>query len=77
MAESNTEQIKYETELLKLIALFTLAIGGGSIGLFLGTLTPLKLLLAWAGTFVTVILIAGAWRQNKRIRKLFTGVQET
>ena len=70
MAERNTEQIKYETELLKLIALFILAIGGGSIGLFLGTLTPLKLLLAWAGTFVTVILIAGVWRQNRRIRTL-------
>ena len=36
MADKNSEQIKYETELLKLMAIFILAIGGSAIGLLLG-----------------------------------------
>ena len=41
MADKNSEQIKYETELLKLMAIFILAIGGSAIGLLLGERTTI------------------------------------
>ena len=42
MADTETEQIKYEIELLKLMAVFILAIGGGAIGLLLGEQTTFQ-----------------------------------
>lgn len=38
MADKQAERIKFEIELLRLIAIAVLAIGGGSIGLLLGDL---------------------------------------
>lgn len=43
MADKAAEQIKYETELLRLIVLVGVAIGGGSLSLLLGDSTPLRL----------------------------------
>ena len=46
MADKAAERIKYKTEVLKLLLLLTVAIGGGSLGLVLGTFTPLRAGLA-------------------------------
>ncbi len=72
MADKDTEQIKYETELLKLMALFTLAVGGGAIGLLLGALTSFRLVLALLGIIVSVILAIGAWRQHRTIQDIIS-----
>ena len=45
MADKETEQIKYETEVLKTVVLVTVATTGGSIGLLLGEHSPLRLSL--------------------------------
>lgn len=61
------ERIKLETELLRLVALATLAVGGGSIGLLLGDQTFLRLVLATGGLLVTVGLMGTLWWQRRRI----------
>ncbi len=76
MADRDAEQIKYETELLKLIAVFTLATGGGSIGLLLGELTSIRLVLAGAGLLVTLVLMVVGWQQHRWIRELIGQIKE-
>jgi len=76
MAEKNIERIKFETELLKLTALASLAIGGGSIGLLLGDQSPLRLILAGSGLLVTVGLMIGLWWQRRYIRTLIEQIME-
>jgi hypothetical protein len=76
MAEKNIERIKFETELLKLTALASLAIGGGSIGLLLGDQSPLRLILAGSGLLVTVGLMIGLWWQRRYIRTLIEQIIE-
>lgn len=76
MADKNSEQIKYETELLKLMAIFILAIGGSAIGLLLGERTTIRLFLTVLGSFGSVALIFGVWRQHRIIRKLLAGSKE-
>ena len=48
-SERLKEQIKYETEVLKFVALLMIALGGGAISLFLGEPTPLRFGLAGLG----------------------------
>jgi hypothetical protein len=43
-----TERIKYLSDLLKLSCVFLIALGSGTIGLFLGELSPIRMLLAAA-----------------------------
>ena len=50
-----TERIKYKTELLKLLTILMLAVGGGSLGIALGTLTPVRIVLAAFGIAFTVV----------------------
>ncbi len=56
--------------------LVTVATTGGSIGLLLGERTLLRLGLAGVGVLVTLVLIAGIWRLDRRIRKLIEEVKE-
>jgi hypothetical protein len=70
MTDKNVEQIKYETELLKLMALFILAVGGSALGLLLGERTTVRLVLMSLGIIVSLALIVGVWRQHTVIRKL-------
>ncbi len=65
MAGKQTEQIKYETEILRLIVLVGVAIGGGSLSLLLGELAPLRAILSTAGILATLVLAVGVWRQNR------------
>jgi hypothetical protein len=76
MADKEAERIRYETEVFKTIVLLTAAVGGGSIGLFLGEHTPLRLSVAGAGFLGTVGLAIMAWRSDLRIRRLIEEIQE-
>ena len=71
------EEIKYETEVLKLATLVALAIGGGSISLLLGSTSLLRIVLAGAGMLVTIGVIMTVWRQDRRIRALVASMKES
>ena len=68
MTDWDVEQIKYETERVKLLSLLTVAVGGGSIGLLLGDFTSLRLVLAGTGLVLTLTLGVASWRLDKDIR---------
>jgi len=70
MADKDAERIKYETERWRFLCLLTVAIGGGSLSLLLGTLSPFRASLAVLGLLATVILIIVIWRQDRRITTL-------
>jgi hypothetical protein len=76
MADREAEQIKYETELLRLIFLLAVAMGGGSLSLLLGDPTPLRLILAGAGLLGTLTLLIVGWRQHHWIRALIAQIKE-
>lgn len=77
MADKNSEQIKYETELLKLMAIFILAVGGGAIGLLLGEGTNFRLVLGLSGLAASLVLATGVWKQHRTIRRLMSRIKET
>ena len=74
--ENLKEEVKYETEVLKLATLVALAIGGSSISLLLGGISPLRIVLAGAGILVTIGMIMTVWRQDRRIRALVASMKE-
>jgi hypothetical protein len=76
MADKQAERIKFETELFRITALATLAVGGGSIGLVLGEPRPLRLILAGSGFLVTLGLMVALWWQRRYIRDLIAHIQE-
>jgi len=47
--EALKEEIKFLTEIFRLLAILTLAVGGGTVGLILGAHTALKNIFAAAG----------------------------
>jgi len=73
--EALREQIKYETEVLKFIALIMVALGGGSISLFVGEPTPLRFGLAGLGFLGTLALGIVSWRLDRRIRAIITQME--
>ena len=76
MADKNSERIKYETELLKLMALFVLAVGGGTIGLMLGERTGIRLFLTLSGVLLTFLLVIGVWRRHRTVRRTISRIKE-
>lgn len=64
------ERLKFETEVLKLLVLLGVALGGGSLGLLIGELTSLKLVLAATGLPITVMMIVMVVRQYMKIRSI-------
>ena len=74
--ESLREQIKHETELLRLVWITTVALVGGTLGLVLGNITPLRILLAGLGFLITIIFIAVITRQETTIRRLLRHMRE-
>lgn len=64
------ERLKFETEVLKILVLLGIALGGGSLGLLIGELTSLKLVLAAMGLPITVMMIVMAVRQYMKIRSI-------
>jgi len=77
MADRAAEQIKFETEMLKLAALVAVATGGSAIGLLLGEHTSLRLGLAGLGILTTLGLTATVWRFYRNIRRLIAQIQES
>ena len=69
------EQIKYEMEVLKFIALVMVALGGSAISLFLGTPTTLRFGLAGLGFLATLTLGVVSWRLDRRIRMLIAQIE--
>jgi hypothetical protein len=76
MADKAAERIKYETEMLRLVFVLVIAVGGGSLSLLLGSPTPLWLILAGAGILATLGLLFIGWRQHRLIRTLIDQIQE-
>lgn len=76
MADKAAERIKYETELLRLVLVLIIAVGGGSLSLLLGSPTPLRLILAGTGILATLGLLFTGWRQHQLIRRLIDQIQE-
>ncbi len=70
------EEIRYETELLKLIWVTTVAVIGGSIGLLLGEVSALRSGLAGSGLTITLVLIVAALRQDRQIRALLAQMRK-
>ena len=71
-----TEKIKYKTELLKLLILLMLAVGGGSLGIALGTLTPVRIVLAAFGIAFTVVAALVVAQQHRTIEQLIEHIGE-
>jgi hypothetical protein len=70
------EQIKYETELLRLSLLAAVAAIGGVVGLLLGEATVLRAGLAGAGVLAIVVLVGVALHQDRRIRRLLRQMED-
>ncbi len=71
-----TERIKYKTESLKLLILLMLAIGGGSLGIALGTLTPVRIVLAAVGIVCTAVIVLGVVQHHWTIERLIEHIKE-
>ena len=71
-----TERIKYKTELLKLLTILMLAIGGGSVGIALGTLTPVRIALAAVGIAFTAVTALVVAQQHWTIERLIEDIEE-
>jgi hypothetical protein len=76
MADKAAERIKYMTEVLRLLVVLTIAIGGGTLSLLLGELTTFRRLLATAGLLVTLGLFVVAWRQHRAIERAIEALPE-
>jgi len=74
--ESLKEQIKHETELLRLLWITAIVTTGGALGLLLGEATPVRILLAGLGFLITLILIAVVLRQEITVRRLLRQMRE-
>lgn len=70
------ERLKFETEVLKLLVLLGVALGGGSLGLLVSRLTSLKLVLAGIGLPITVMIIIMVVRQYMKIRAIIKRAEE-
>ena len=76
MADQAAEQIKYETEVLRLTWVTVLALGGGTASLLLSELTGRRLILAGAGVVSILVLIVTGWRLDRKIRRLVAQLKE-
>jgi hypothetical protein len=70
------EQIKYETEVFRAALLITVATIGGTLSMLLGTLTPLRTVLAGAGILVSIVGVVSVVRQDRIIRALIARIEE-
>jgi len=68
MADKEAEEIKYDTEVLRLTWVTLLAVGGGTASLLLGQLNGRRFILAVAGVASMLALMVTGWRLDRRIR---------
>ena len=71
MAEKDelTEQLRYFTEMLRLVWLTLLAVGSGTVGLLLGDLALRRVIFASVGVVVMGVLIAVIEHLRRQIRQ--------
>lgn len=62
-------RITLETEVLKIVTLLAVAIGGGSISLLLGEKTYLKVVLAALGGVITMSFVGFVWSQYRWLQR--------
>ena len=74
--EQKKEQLKYETELLRLYWLTAVAIGGGNASLILGGVTGLRAILLVVGLLLIVVFGSMCVRQDRTIRRLLQELGE-
>jgi hypothetical protein len=74
--ERVTETIKFLTEMLRLVWLTLLAIGGGTVGLLLGELDTRRAIFAGVGIGVMVLLAMFIERLRRQIRKSIEQLKE-
>lgn len=74
--EQQKEQLRYETELLRLYWVTAVAIGGGNASLILGGVTGLRAVLLLLGLLFIVVLISACVRQDRTIRRLLRELGE-
>jgi len=70
------EEIKYRTEIIKLLALYFLTLVGGEIGLLLKLDSLLKVVLFLLGIPAIIILGIILWFQHKKILNLLKQLRE-
>jgi hypothetical protein len=68
--EQKKEQLKYETELLRLAWVTAVAIGGGAMSLLLGEATTLQAGLLGLAFLLILVLVSVGARQDRTIRRL-------
>jgi len=70
------EEIKLSTELLRLVWVSALGIGGGTVGLVLGDLSALRILFAATGFAIVAGLGLVRQRLHRHIRGLIAQLKE-
>ena len=70
------EEIKFLTEIFRLLAILTLAVGGGTISLVLGEYTVLKVVFAAIGIAASIGFIMALYRLQSYIRNLIKQLKE-
>jgi hypothetical protein len=74
--ERVTETIKFLTEMLRLVWLTLLAIGGGTVGLLLSELDTRRSIFAGVGIGVMVLLVMFIEHLRRQIRKAIEQLKE-
>jgi hypothetical protein len=74
--EQQKEQLKYETELLRLYWVTAVAIGGGNASLILGGVTRPRAILLVVGLLLIVIFGSMCVQQDRTIRRLLRELGE-
>jgi hypothetical protein len=74
--EALKEEIKFLTEIFRLLAILTLAVGGGTISLVLGEYTVLKVAFAAVGIVASIGFIMVLYRLQSHIRNLIKQLKE-
>jgi hypothetical protein len=76
MADRLSEEIKYETELLRLVWVTAVATAGGAVSFLLGEATALRAGLLGLGLLFILVLVAVGVRQDRTIRRLLRELGE-
>jgi len=71
-----TEQIKYHTELLRLLWILSLAIGSGAVSLALGQLDPWRRAMMVVGFVLMIALGVGFVSIDRRVRAFIRSLKE-
>lgn len=74
--EHLSEKIRYLVDLFRLFWILEIALGGGTIGLFLGEKTPLRVVLATGGVALILTFAEFLRRLDIKIRELIEKLKE-